>query len=887
MDRTLQSTGDARLDAIVQGLRLGDNVVWQVDRLEDYARFAQAFVTRALADEMPCIYIRFAPHPPILPDHPDVRRVHVDPGSGFDVFSTQVHRFIEEQGRGVAYVFDSLSTLVQPWATDELLSSFFQVTCPYLYELDTIAYFALMRGSHSNETVAKITLTTQVMIDLYHVGGEAYVHPIKMAGRYAPQMFIPTLIDGENWSPIFRPGWEGDQSLLGTVAESIAPWDSVFAQLVRWRQQAGPDERESSEVEALKIELRRMLVGDDEQMAPLADRYLTIDDLLGIRQRLIGSGRIGGKAAGMLLARRILRDESGSDEEGQAIDFGDILEDHDSFYIGSDVFFTFLVTNGLFRRRLEAQTRMAQAPATLSPEDVREIEDQFMRGEFSEGILARLREMLLYYGETPIIIRSSSLFEDGFGHAFAGKYRSEFCANQGDLEMRLESVTQAIKRVYASALSLDALTYRRKQGLIDSDERMAILVQRVSGRQHGRLFFPPLAGVAFSRNLYPWTERIDAQQGMVRLVFGLGTRAVDRVADYPRMIALSHPHLRPQLGEEVVHYAQRQVDVIDLEGDCLRSASLSEVLGDGYENLDLYASEWADGYVRPPMSRLLSGSFRDGTLVLTFDRFVRRTHFVRIMREMLAILERVYGRPVDTEFTVLPEQDGTLRVNLVQCRPMSLPGWPSGLERPEIPADAVLFRANRMAGGGIVRDIGYIVYVDPVSYARLDVGGQRRSSLGRLIGELNNHPRLVAGKMMMMGPGRWGSSNRALGVNVGYADISNTTVLVEISETGNPAARVAGGRDQNYGPEVSFGTHFFQDLVEDKIIYMPLYPDDPGSAYRATFFTEAPNMLTEMVPEAGQYADTVKVIDVASATGGLRAHVVADPTAREACCYLE
>ena len=877
MDQAQKSSGEARLDAIIQKLRLGDNVVWQVDRLEDYARFSQAFINQSLADGMPCVYMRFAPHPPLLDEHPDVETVHVDPRSGFDIFSAQVHRLIEARGHGVAYVFDSLSTLVQPWATDELLANFFQVTCPYLYELDTIAYFALMRGMHSDETVAKITSTAQVLIDLYHVDGQAFVHPIKVEGRYTPQMFMPTRIDAEIWSPIFSTDRQEAGLQIGVEAESIAPWDSVYAQLLRWRQRAAPGMRESSEIEALRIELRRMLMGDEENLAPLADRYLTADDLLAIRQRLIGSGRIGGKAGGMLLARRILLEESDQSDGEEGLDFYQILEDHDSFFVGSDVFFTFLVTNGLFRRRLETQRQVLESSTPLSRDEFAEIETQFMAGRFSEAILARFREMLAHYGETPIIVRSSSLFEDGFGHAFAGKYRSEFCANQGDLETRLQELTRAIKQVYASALSPDALAYRRRQGLLEADERMAILVQRVSGRPHRNLYFPPLAGVAFSRNLYAWSDRIAAEQGMVRLVFGLGTRAVDRVEDYPRMIALSHPQLRPQVGQEVVHYSQRNIDVIDLEAGVVRTASLAEILDGGYPNLYLYASQLSDGYVQSPATNLLSGSFRERSLVLTFDRFLQSTDFVSIMRTMLATLERAYDRPLDTEFTVLPGLGGSLRINLVQCRPMSLPGWPAGVEAPDIPPDRVLFRANRMAGGGIVRDIGYIVYVDPTGYAEIEAAGLARGSLGRLIGTLSHHPTLMAGKMMIMGPGRWGSSNPLLGVNVSYADISNTAVLVEI----------AGGRQSGMTPEVSFGTHFFQDLVEDQIIYLPLYPDAPQAAYRRIFFDQAPNLLPELAPEAAQYAGLVKVIDVAQASGGLRAHVVADPAARQAVCYLD
>jgi pyruvate,water dikinase len=878
MDRHWRSSGDLNLDDITQGLRLGDNVVWQVDALADYVRFAQAFAARALADGMPCVYVRFAPHTPLLAEHRLLERVEIDPESGFDVFSTQVHRLLEERGRHVAYVFDSLSTLVQPWATDELLANFFQVTCPYLYELETIAYFSLMRGSHAHDTVAKIAATTQVMIDVYHVGGRMYIHPIKALGRYSPRMFIPHQVDGGTWAPIFEADRVSEPAgrTMGPSAASIAPWDSVYAQLLQCREQNPAGDACNPEVESLKGELRRMLMGDEPHLARLADHYLSLDDLLAIRGRLIGSGRIGGKAAGMLLARSILC--GGPNAEG--IDFAQVLEDHDSFYVGSDVFFTFMVANGLFRRRLETQRL-----SSLSREQYEELEAQFLSGEFPEAIVTRFREMLAHYGETPIIVRSSSLFEDGFGHTFAGKYRSEFCANQGDLDARLQGLMSAVKRVYASALSPDALAYRRKQGLLESDEQMAILVQRVSGRRYKDYYFPPLAGVAFSHNIYAWSDRIDPHKGMLRLVFGLGTRAVDRVEDYPRMIALSHPHLRPEVGEEIARYAQRSIDLIDLRANALRSEPLSHVIDADYPNLHLYASQVSEGYVHDAASNLLEGSFRDRTLVLTFNKFVQRTPFVSLMRTMLQTLGEVYGHAIDTEFTLHLERDGRLCLNLLQCRSMSLPGWSPGQKPNHIPSKRVLFRANRMAGGGIVRGIGYVVYVDPAAYATLiseaQSGGTFGSEaglsgrLGRLIGQINHHPRLRSSKVMMMGPGRWGSSNPALGVHVTYADIDNTAVLVEIAR-----------EERGYLPEVSFGTHFFQDLVEDQIIYLPLYPDDPAASYHAEFFSDAPNILTKLLPEAADDAFVVKVIDVAAASGGLQAHVVADPAAHEAVCYL-
>jgi hypothetical protein len=581
------SSGIPPLDKVVQNLVLGDNVVWRVDRLEDYSHLAEPFVRQALADGRRCIYLRFAPHPPVLPEIEGVRTITVDPQRGFDFFSSAVHKIIAKAGKEVFYVFDNLSALVVEWATDELLANFFQVTCPFLYELDTVAYFALARGRHSNSAVARIRNTTQLLLDVYRVDDTLYFHPLKVWERHSPQMFLPHAMAGESWTPVFG---SGDAAAVSAVAgrksflqrdRSIAPWDSVYRRLLHYQESDAEFDESAPEVSALKQEFARMMIGAHPEFSRLVDQYVTLDDLFAIRERLIGSGRIGGKAAGMLLARRIIVSEKGE------IDFKKILEEHDSFFIGSDVFFTFLVNNDLFRLRL-ALSRSSH----ISADDFDRMEKRFLEGQFPPEIMEQFRDMIAYFGQAPIIVRSSSLLEDSFGNAFAGKYRSEYCGNQGSPEERLEAFVAAVKLVYASALNPDALAYRRARGLGESDEQMAILVQRVSGAPYRQCFFPSLAGVAFSRNLYAWSNRIDPLQGMVRLVFGLGTRAVDRVGDdYPRIIAVSHPRLRPETGARIAKYSQSQIDLIDLQKNTLTSRSAEELLGvRDYPNLHLFIS---------------------------------------------------------------------------------------------------------------------------------------------------------------------------------------------------------------------------------------------------------------------------------------------------------
>ena len=865
------SSGISDLDNLLQGLLEGDNIVWQVDNISDYAFFADRFARDTISQKIQCIYFRFASHTPILADIPGLDIVNIDPVPGFDFFAGEVHNTIQNCNKNARIIFDNLSSLVTTWATDELLANFFMVTCPYIFELGPVAYFALTRGRHMHTAVARIRDTTQILIDVYHVKNSMYIHPIKVWNRYSSQMFLPHQVSEKGWEPVSVSGEAAAVSStalkqpLGTSITSGAPWEVVYDKLLTHRGTGDKPPEYTPEIASLKHELVRMMIGDHPSFNRLADEYFTIDDLIGIRNRLIGTGRIGGKAAGMLLARRILL----SDREQP--DIARALEAHDSFYIGSDVFFTFLVKNDLFQLRMQL-TRDSQ----ISHEEFEDVERRFIKGEFPPEIMDQFRDMLDYFGQAPIIVRSSSLLEDRFGNAFAGKYRSEFCANQGSPEERMKAFLNAVKLVYASAINPDALSYRHKQGLGENDEQMAILVQRVSGMPYKQYFFPPLAGVAFSRNLYAWTSRIDPNKGMIRLVFGLGTHAVNRVGgDYTRIMAVSHPQLRPEMGIKVVKYSQHNVDVLDLTGNEFLSVPVADLLTDcDYPNLNLIASLLSEGYPQEMIAACPRG--RSDDLVLTFNNFINRTPFIKLMDTMLTTLDQAYEQPVDTEFTARIEPDGKIKINLLQCRSLRLPGTAGHIEFPEhIAKNKVLFTSSRFISGGAVHNIKYILYIDPEKYAAIE-SVEMKQSLGRAVGKINRHPDIISGKIIMMGPGRWGSSNINLGVNVGYADIDNTSVLVEMAR-----------EERGHIPEVSYGTHFFQDLVEAGIMYLPVYPSDPESRFNDEFFNRSENILTGLLPELAGYSSLITLIDTSRWAGGQYAHILADPSAHQAICFLD
>jgi hypothetical protein len=469
------------------------------------------------------------------------------------------------------------------------------------------------------------------------------------------------------------------------------------------------------------------------------------------------------------------------------------------------------------------------------------------------------------------------LLEDSFGRSFAGKYESIFCPNQGTPEENLDALITAIKTIYASVLSPDALAYRRKMGLLDYDERMAILLQVVQGEPRGRLFFPTLAGVGISRNPFRWNPQIRREDGFVRLVWGLGTRAVDRVGnDHPRMIALSHPQLRPEVTpDEIRKYSQRFVDVIDLDANDTDTRSVAQVFALDDPALPYLVSVDKQDYIQHLFSdaRMLEPH----ELILTFEGLLKKTTFVPQMKAILRRLEREYGCPVDIEFTAdVIAEDAAPRtvIHLLQCRPAVSYETGQRIRLPaDVPASDKIFTAHRLVPQGIVSQIRYIIYVHPEKYSRL-AKPTVKLELARVIGRLNK--RLEKERFVLMGPGRWGSSNIDLGVPVGYADINNARVLVE----------VASPRGQGV-PDVSYGTHFFQDLVEAHIYALPLFLEDAQTIFNRAFIADSPNALPDLLPEDAPYAEYIQVVDIPAISGGRYLEVVMDEERGEALAYLK
>ncbi|MBP2673652.1 MAG: hypothetical protein H6Q84_492, partial [Deltaproteobacteria bacterium] len=195
-------TGLPDLDRVFTGLVAGDNVVLQVDSVDDYLPFVRPFVSAALARGRRLVYFRFARHPELVPEGSGAQVYRLSPDAGFETFTARIHQAIEEAGRGACYVFDCLSDLAADWYSDLMLGNFFMVTCPYLYDLETVTYFALRRGHHSIEAVSAIRDTTQILIDVFRHQARLYIHPLKVDQRHSPTMYLPHVWDDGSFRPV-------------------------------------------------------------------------------------------------------------------------------------------------------------------------------------------------------------------------------------------------------------------------------------------------------------------------------------------------------------------------------------------------------------------------------------------------------------------------------------------------------------------------------------------------------------------------------------------------------------------------------------------------------------------------------------------------------------
>ncbi|MDO4617121.1 MAG: PEP/pyruvate-binding domain-containing protein [Lachnospiraceae bacterium] len=849
-------SGIAEFDQAIDSIRLGDNVVFRVSDLSEFHLFLDPYLTRAVEDKRNIIYVRFASHPPLVEQerYPEIKTVQIPLSHRFETFTVDVHNLIEEEGRDAFYVFDCLSELQTAWATDLMMGNFFQVTCPFLFQLDTVAFFPIIRGKHSLQAIAKIRNTTQLFFDVYsadpvhaQTASRVYVRPEKVWNRFSETMFLPHVYEREEQH--FRPLLDGVEAssfyrILNAYqrpgSEQNVDALERFFDLAKISHEHGLDTTEFCNT------MCNIMMSRDEQMRLMIRNYFTAADYFEVHSKMVGSGMIGGKACGMLLARKIL--------ETDAPEIAEYLEPHDSFYVGSDVFYTYIVENHFW------DLKIAQRKSENYFELAEPLRQKLLEGAFSRDMEDQFRLLLDYYGQDPYIVRSSSILEDGFGNAFAGKYDSVFCANQGSMEERLEELEQAIRTVYASTMSLSALDYRRRRGLDRRDEQMALLVQRVSGSYYGPYFMPCAAGVGYSSSPYRFLRSCDTSQGMLRLVMGLGTSAVDRTeGSYPRLVSLDQPEVHyASTSRERHRFSQRKIELISRESREIEQMDPLKIR----EILPAWLVDRLYEHDGDTETQLRERGERREVLFVSCRGLARDKAMMELFRKLLRTIQNVYRYPVDIEFTINLSQRKEYVINLLQCRPLqtySALGNTQGAEDAGMPdltdrirPEQMLFHCRHTTmGPSQSRKLDYIVYVDPIAYYEMPY--VQKNDIARAIGKVNWYFRNRKQQLLLMVPGRIGTSSPELGVPVTFHEISEFCGICEIAES-----------RAGYSPELSYGSHMFQDLVEMEILYTAIFESEQTLAFLPELQSKLPNILGELFPELKNLESILRLTDVSS-----------------------
>ncbi len=625
---------------------------------------------------------------------------------------------------------------------------------------------------------------------------------------------------------------------------------------------------EARDRENIIVGLTRRIFTDDLNYINTIRKHVSISDFVNVISHTIGpyngNGKVGGKAAGLFRAQKILNTHKKSHSVLRN------LKVPKTWFIASDSVLEFISHNAL-----EEMMAIKYARQNEIRQEYHLLEQVFKHSIMPYSVLTGLEHALDYFGTTPIIVRSSSLLEDSTGAAFAGKYKSLFVANQGSRQQRLDALVDAVLEIYASIFGPDPIEYRRERGLLDFNEEMGILIQEVVGTRIGKYFFPPFAGVAFSRNDYRWSPRIKSEDGIVRLVAGLGTRAVDRTGqDFPVLMSPGQPKLRTNVTtDELIRYAQKYMDVVNLEKGCLETVSTEKMVreyGAKIPCLPYLISLYEDRGVQLSPGSMLNIQKKE--TIVTFHNLLEKSPVPLFFKTVLNILEDEIGLPVDIEFAYGPDIHTPY---LLQCRPQSVGRGnvdvtiPSGIDN-----DTIMFTADKYIMSGACHGIEYMVYVDGLEYDKVE-NREKLLEIGHIVGRLNQV--LPQKKFILIGPGRWGSKGDIkLGVHVGYSDINNTAMLIEVAKM-----------KQGQVPDLSFGTHFFQDLVEADIKYLPLYPDDDGVIFREDIFFDQRNLLTDMVIGTEKFENVIKVVKVSDILADSSLSVILNGDTDEAIAYLK
>ncbi|WP_303851992.1 PEP/pyruvate-binding domain-containing protein [Seleniivibrio woodruffii] len=810
MNRRLSGSG---MVTLAGGLRQGDSVVFQMETPQSYLQIAETLISDMEGYNGKFHFISFCRdlNQDISSDNLTV--FHVDPSAGFEHFVEECSRYVMNVDDGDIILMDCLTGLMGHWGSDWLIGYAYQLIMDFAKMRALTTFTAMQRKCHRQFTSKKITEVATVSVRVMRDNmGRYCLVPRKAKDRHSAAMYKPYIMEP-------KKGVRPVQDTLEALKMQNPPDRRSDMQYFSCLDNLFLGDENADGQEAVN-RLCRVLLGMDERILELAAKNFTLEEMKIIRKRTIGSGFIGGKAAGMLIARKIIREKL-----PHLLKY--FTESDDSFFLGADAFYTFLIYNSIW----DDYVSFSHEP---DGNKSRRLHRLVMNGKMPPEILERLEDLVDYYGHFPIIVRSSSLQEDSFQSSYAGRYESRFCILTGDDAQMLAQLADVVKSVFASTFAREMNSFKKATRLHDRADVMSVMIQRVSGVYQGDYFFPHIAGVGHSYNSFVWDKKIDPESGLLRLVAGLGTRAVSRCGtDYARMVAVNRPNDNPMPGAENKRmYSQRCIDVVDTAANRIREIKPSDI---------------NQGTFRPSMNIIASRDYESEKTVyratgatvyswmVDLDYVINKTSVVKTLSEVLKALEAEYSSPVEIEFTISFQDEQQYLINILQCRPVQVQRISDEDNRAGSGEFTVFKAKGTFLGGNNSILIDTVVYVNWEEYVLLPPDKKRECA--KIISVLNQRIKERGYSSMLMGYGRWGSSVTSLGVPVSFSDIDGMQAVVEI-----------GRIERGLVPEMSYGTHFFHEVVESKMTYICVLEDKNNFVMDDTI-PKAVNMIRKAVEE--------------------------------------
>jgi CheY-like chemotaxis protein len=506
----------------------------------------------------------------------------------------------------------------------------------------------------------------------------------------------------------------------------------------------------------------------------------------------IGSDSLGGKGRGIAFIRTLLA-RYGFNQKYPNVK----LTVPSTVAIGTDEFDKFILKNKL-KIFLKSNAEISDS----------KIAKEFLKGDFSDALKKKLL-VILKNMKKPIVVRSSSLLEDSQNYPFAGMYSTYMLPNNDkDENIRLEQLCKAIKLVYASVFYNDARAYIESTSAKIEEEKMAVIIQELIGDEHNGRFYPTFSGVAQSYNYYPISYQ-KREDGVVSLAAGLGYSVVggeqvlrfspkhpDIISDFSNIASILN---NSQKELYVLNTKKSIMDLSEKEETTLEKINISDIVND--RTLDPIVSTYDknDGMIR-------DGYSEDGPNLVTFAGILKYNVFplASILKDILETGQKSMGTPVEIEFAVNldPEDKKPPIFALIQIRPIIISQELSQIkwDDKEYTNKQILIKSDKSLGNGLINEVRDIIYVIPETF-----DSSKTIEIAKEIGIVNKKQK--ENPYLLIGPGRWGTKDRWLGIPVNWSEISNVKVMVETAL-------------EDYNIKPSQGTHFFQNIISRGVGYI-------------------------------------------------------------------